>query len=61
MRNAQMKDALVKAIDPQLAKIGLKKVEITNQPRWNHNFRSHNLLKRYIKKTLQEHIFTDTN
>ena len=27
MRNAQMNDALVKALDPQLARIAIKKIE----------------------------------
>ena len=61
MRNAQMNDALVKALDPQLARIALKRLQITNQLHWNHSFHSHNLLKRYTKKTLQDHILTDTN
>ena len=46
MRNAQMNDALVKALDPQLARIALKRSQITNRPHWNHDFHLHNLLKR---------------
>ena len=43
MRNAQMNDALVKALDPQLARIALKKIQTINQLHWNHNFHSHKL------------------
>ena len=42
MRNAQMNEALVKALDQQLAGIALKQLQITNQLHWNHNFHSHN-------------------
>ena len=42
MRNVQMNDALVKALDPQLARIALKKIETRNQLHWNHNFHSLN-------------------
>ena len=48
MRNAQMNDALVNALDPQLARIALKKIV-------------NNMLKKYAKKILQEHILIDTN
>ena len=42
MRDAQMNDALVKALDPQLARIALKKLQITNPLHWNHSFLLHN-------------------
>ena len=52
MRNAQINEALVKAHDPQLARMALKRLQITNQLHWNHNFHLHNMLKKYIKKIL---------
>ena len=64
MRNAQMNDALVKALDPQLARIAHKKIanhKSTELEPQLHNFHLHNLLKKYTKKTLQEHILIDTN
>ena len=61
MTNAQMNDALVKTLDPQLARIALKRLQITNQLHWNHNFHLHNMLKKYTKKILHEHILTDKN
>ena len=42
MRNARLNDALVKARNPQLARIALKILQITNRPHWNHCFYSHN-------------------
>ena len=42
MRNAQFNDALVKALDPQLARKALKKLQIKNPLHWNHSFRLHN-------------------
>ena len=56
MRNAQMNEALVKAFDPQLTRIA-QKIANHKKKHWNHSFHSHNLLKRYTKKTLQEDIF----
>ena len=35
MRSAQMIDALVKALEPQLARILFKKLQIINQTHWN--------------------------
>ena len=62
MRNAQMNDALVKALDPQLARIELKKIA-------NHKSTAlepqlpfaHLVEKIYTKKILQEHISIDTS
>ena len=52
MRNAQMNDALVKALDPQLARIARKKISNNNQLHWNHNF----YLNSWLKKIHQEDI-----
>ena len=38
MRNAQVNDALIKALDTQLARIALKRLQITNLLHWDHNF-----------------------
>ena len=61
IRNAQINDVLVKALEPQLARIALKRLQITNQPHCNHNFHLHTLSKKYTKKILHEHTPIDTN
>ena len=42
MRSAQMNDALVKALAPQLDRIALKRLQTTNQLHCNHNIYLHN-------------------
>ena len=42
MRSAQINDTLVKAVDPQLARIAMKRLQIKVQLQWNHNFYLHN-------------------
>ena len=56
IRNAQMKDALVTEIDPQLARKTLKILLTTNQQNWNPSFYLHKNLRKSIKKTKLEHI-----
>ena len=55
MRNAQMNDALVKILDPQLARIALKKIANHKSTALEPQLLFAQLIKKYIKKISQEH------
>ena len=61
MRNAQMNDAIVKALDPQLAGIALKKIANQKSTALEPQLPFALLVEKYTKKILQEHILIDTN
>ena len=42
MRSAQINDATVEAVDPQMARIAIKRLQIKIQLQWNYNFYLHN-------------------
>ena len=61
MRNAQMNDALVKALDPQLARIAFKNIANHKSTALEPQLPFAQLVNKNTKKTLQEHILTDKN
>ena len=61
MRNAQMNDALVKALDPQLSRIVLKKIANHKSTALEPQLPFAQLVEKYTRKILQEHILIDTN
>ena len=61
MRNAQMIEALVKALDPQLARIALRNIANHKSNALEPQLPFAQLVEKYTKKILHEHILTDTN
>ena len=61
MRNAQMNDALVRALDPQLARIALKKIANHKSTALEPELPFAQLDEKIHNNILQEHILIDTN
>ena len=57
---AQMKDALVKALDPQLARIARKKIANHKSAAVEPQLPFAQQAEKYTKKISQEHTLTDT-
>ena len=61
LRNAQMSDALFKALDPQLARVALKKIANHKSTALEPQLLLAQLVEKHTQNILQEHILTDTN